>query len=53
MEKTAYVGINYHIFKLTIAAMIDGEQNFHSTLHLENKTKEIATYIAVSAQNQL
>ena len=54
MKKTAYVGIDYHISKLTIAVMIEGEKDFNSTIHLENKTKVIANYLKkLSEQFQL
>jgi len=54
MKKTAYVGIDYHISKLTIAVMIEGEKDFNSTIHLENKTKLIANYLKkLSEQFQL
>jgi len=54
MEKTVYVGIDYHISKLTIAVKMQDQENFHSTIHLENKTKVIANYLKkLSEQFQL
>ena len=45
MKQTAYIGIDYHISKLTVAVMLEGEKDFNSTIHLENKTKVIANYL--------
>jgi len=45
MKQTAYVGIDYHISKLTVAVMLEGEKDFHSTVHLANKTKMITKYL--------
>lgn len=45
MKKTAYIGIDYHISKLTAAVMLEGEKDFHITIHLENTTKVIANYL--------
>lgn len=50
MKKTAHVGIDYHIPRLTIAAMVEGEKDFHSTIHLENKTKVIANHLKKLAE---
>lgn len=50
MKKTAFVGIDYHISRLTIAVMPEGEKDFLSTLHLENKIKVIANYIKKLAE---
>jgi hypothetical protein len=32
MGKKASIGIDYHISKLTIAVMFEGEKDFHSTI---------------------
>jgi transposase len=54
MKKTAYVGIDYHIAKLTIAVKMQDQEDFYSTIHLENKTKVIANYLKkLSEQFQL
>lgn len=50
MKKTAHVGIDYHIIRLTIAVMVEGEKDFHSTIHLENKTKVIANHLKKLAE---
>lgn len=50
MKKTAHVGIDYHIPRLTIAVMVENENEFHSTIHLENKPKVIANHLKKLAE---
>lgn len=45
MRKIAYVGVDYHVETLSIAVVIEGEKEFHETIHLKNDDTVIRKYL--------
>jgi transposase len=45
MRKIAYVGVDYHINTLSIAVLVEGEENFLDSIHLRNDDKMVRKYL--------
>lgn len=44
MEKTAYVGVDYHVDFVPVSVMVEGEKKIFDTIRLVNKDKVISKY---------
>jgi len=51
MKNIAYVGMDYHLKSLTIAVMIEGQNQFHDVIKMDNEDKLINKYMKKLAKN--
>jgi transposase len=45
MKKIAYIGVDYHIKRLSIGVMIETEKTFYDTIHIKNNDLTIVKYL--------
>lgn len=51
MKNIAYVGIDYHLKSLTIAVMIESQNQFHDVIKMDNEKKLITKYMKKLAKD--
>lgn len=51
MENIAYVGVDYHLKTLTIAVMLEGQNQFHDVIKMDNEDKLITKYMKKLAKD--
>jgi transposase len=51
MKNIAYLGIDYHLKTLTIAIMIEGQDQFHDVIKMDNEDKLITKYLKKLAKD--
>lgn len=51
MKNIAYVGIDYHLKSLTIAVLVEGQNQFHDVITMKNEDKIITKYMKKLAKD--